>query len=161
MECRLCIYIESSDGAWSLILIDLILTETDLYLPWRVPHLTWTICHILPDSWKPIEEIKKIMNLLWNSGSSVCVSKNVIGYHHVYSSQTNSLREFLIFMINVFMYYFVMNNTYKLYSLWEINRTYSCDCEKISEPKKNMKFPRSNIVMFLFLGWDTKVTSKV
>ena len=41
MESRLFIYIESSDGAWSLILMDIILTETELYLPWRVPHLTW------------------------------------------------------------------------------------------------------------------------
>ena len=39
MESRLFIYIESSDGAWSLILTDIILSETDLYLPWRFPHL--------------------------------------------------------------------------------------------------------------------------
>ena len=33
-------YIQSSDGVWSLILMDIILSETGLYLPWRVPHLT-------------------------------------------------------------------------------------------------------------------------
>ena len=83
---------------------------------WKIT-MCVTICHILPDSWKPIEEIKKIMNLLWNSGSSVCVSKNVIGYHHVYSSKTNSLREFLIFMINAFMYYVLCHEQHLVYSL--------------------------------------------
>ena len=35
-------YIQSSDRAWSPILLNIILTETDLYLSWRVPDLTWT-----------------------------------------------------------------------------------------------------------------------
>ena len=32
-------YIQSSDRAWSPILLNIILTETDLYLSWRVPDL--------------------------------------------------------------------------------------------------------------------------
>ena len=41
MESDLHMYIQSSDRAWSPILLNIILIETDLYLSWRVPDLTW------------------------------------------------------------------------------------------------------------------------
>ena len=64
-------------------------------------------------------------------------------------------------MMNAFMYYFVMNNTYKLYSLWEINRTYSCDCEKLLEPEKKHEISTHQHcnVSLLRLGYESNKQS--
>ena len=42
LESDLYKYSQALEGGWSPIPLDIILTEADLYLLWRLPHLTCT-----------------------------------------------------------------------------------------------------------------------
>ena len=96
MEPGLCIYIQSSEGVGSPILMDIILSETGLYLPWRVPHLPSSIMtrmHCIPSHLPPCLHL---IFLIIYQGSSPCENcRNVKGLRSSWSRYWILLTRFI------------------------------------------------------------------